>query len=60
MICRVLSRQANRLNELVQNLLDLSRLEAEAIRFEPTELNVRAKVVALSFSGTNASGSAAH
>jgi signal transduction histidine kinase len=45
---RMLSRQAEKLNELVQNLLDLSRLEADAIRLEPTELDLRAKVEEIS------------
>ena len=36
----ILSQQSKRLFELVENLLDLSRLEADAIRVEPSEVNV--------------------
>jgi signal transduction histidine kinase len=36
----LLSQQAQRLMELVENLLDLSRLEADSIRIEPTRLLV--------------------
>jgi signal transduction histidine kinase len=36
----LLSQQAQRLLELVENLLDLSRLEADSIRIEPTPLLV--------------------
>lgn len=41
---RTLARQAKRLVELVDNLLDLSRLEADSIRIEPVELDVRERV----------------
>jgi signal transduction histidine kinase len=41
---RTLSRQAEKLSELVENLLDLSRLEADALRIEPTEIELRAKL----------------
>jgi len=41
---RMLARQAKRLYELVENLLDLSRLEADAIRIEPIEIGVRGRV----------------
>ncbi|MFL5877961.1 MAG: ATP-binding protein [Solirubrobacteraceae bacterium] len=37
---RLLSSQSQRLLELVENLLDLSRLEADAIRIEPARLPV--------------------
>jgi signal transduction histidine kinase len=36
----ILTQQSKRLFELVENLLDLSRLEADAIRVEPSEVNV--------------------
>jgi signal transduction histidine kinase len=38
---RMVSQQSKRLFELVENLLDLSRLEADAIRIEPTGIVVR-------------------
>src|SRR3954470_14027961 len=41
---RTLSRQSKRLVELVDNLLDLSRLEADSISIEPVELDVRERV----------------
>ena len=41
---RMLSRQSKRLFELVENLLDLSRLEADSIRIEPVEIAVRDRV----------------
>jgi signal transduction histidine kinase len=41
---RMLSRQSKRLYELVENLLDLSRLEADSIRIEPVEIGVRERV----------------
>jgi two-component system sensor histidine kinase MtrB len=44
---RTLSRQSKRLVELVDNLLDLSRLEADSIRIEPVELDVRDRVEAI-------------
>jgi two-component system sensor histidine kinase MtrB len=37
---RMLSQQAKRLFELVENLLDLSRLEADSIRISPVEISV--------------------
>jgi len=39
---RMLSQQTKRLFELVENLLDLSRLEADSLRISPTEIEVRA------------------
>lgn len=41
---RMLSQQSKRLFELVENLLDLSRLEADAIRISPTEIHVRERL----------------
>jgi signal transduction histidine kinase len=41
---RVLTLQAKRLYELVDHLLDLSRLEAGALRIEPVEVDVRARL----------------
>jgi signal transduction histidine kinase len=41
---RVLTRQAKRLYELVDNLLDVSRLEADSLRIEPVELDVQARL----------------
>jgi signal transduction histidine kinase len=41
---RLLSRQSKRLFELVDNLLDLSRLEADSLRIEPVEVDVRARL----------------
>jgi two-component system sensor histidine kinase MtrB len=41
---RLLSRQSKRLFELVDNLLDLSRLEADSLRIEPVEIDVRARL----------------
>src|SRR5439155_24734953 len=38
---RMLSQQSKRLFELVENLLDLSRLEADSLRISPTEIEVR-------------------
>ena len=37
---RMLSQQSKRLFELVENLLDLSRLEADSLRISPTEVDV--------------------
>jgi signal transduction histidine kinase len=37
---RMLSRQTRRLYELVENLLDLSRLEADSLRIVPVEIEV--------------------
>jgi signal transduction histidine kinase len=41
---RVLSQQSRRLFELVESLLDLSRLEADSLRVQPVEINVRRRV----------------
>ena len=41
----MLTRQSKRLVELVDDLLDLSRLEADSISIDPVELNVRERVV---------------
>src|SRR5207245_2696521 len=41
---QMLSRQSKRLFELVENLLDLSRLEVDSLRISPTELEVRKKL----------------
>ena len=41
---RMLSQQSKRLFELVENLLDLSRLEADSIRISPTEIEVRERL----------------
>jgi signal transduction histidine kinase len=38
---RMLSQQSKRLFELVENLLDLSRAEADSIRISPVEIDVR-------------------
>ena len=38
---QMLTHQAERLYELVENLLDLSRVEANALRIEPVEIDVR-------------------
>jgi two-component system sensor histidine kinase MtrB len=40
----MLSRQSKRLVELVDNLLDLSRIEADSLRIEPTEIEVRERL----------------
>jgi signal transduction histidine kinase len=44
---RMLIHQAERLHELVENLLDLSRVEANALRIEPVEIDVREEVEAV-------------
>ena len=44
---RMLSRQTRRLYELVENLLDLSRLEADSLRIAPVEVDVRSRLVEL-------------
>ncbi len=44
---RMLTEQSARLVELVDSLLDLSRLEADAIRMAPTAIDVRARLVEL-------------
>jgi signal transduction histidine kinase len=41
---QMLSQQSKRLFELVENLLDLSRLEADSLRISPTEIDVRARL----------------
>ena len=43
----MVSQQSKRLFELVENLLDLSRLEADAIRIEPSEILVLEHLVRL-------------
>jgi two-component system, OmpR family, sensor histidine kinase MtrB len=44
---RMMTHQAERLYELVENLLDLSRVEANALRIEPVEIDVREEVEAV-------------
>jgi signal transduction histidine kinase len=44
---RMLSQQSKRLFELVENLLDLSRLEADSIRISPVEVSVGERLRAL-------------
>jgi signal transduction histidine kinase len=44
---RMLWQQSQRLAELVDNLLDLSRLEADSIRIAPVALDVRERLAAL-------------
>jgi signal transduction histidine kinase len=44
---RMLAQQSKRLFELVENLLDLSRLEADSIRIAPVELPVRERLAGL-------------
>ncbi len=46
-IRRMLSQQSKRLFELVENLLDLSRLEADSIRIVPYEVDVAERLAAL-------------
>ena len=41
---RMLSQQSKRLFELVENLLDLSRLEADSLRISPIEIEVRERL----------------
>ena len=41
---RMLTQQAKRLFELVENLLDLSRLEADSLVISPTEIDVRERL----------------
>jgi signal transduction histidine kinase len=41
---RMLSQQSKRLFELVENLLDLSRLEADSLRISPIEIGVRERL----------------
>jgi signal transduction histidine kinase len=51
---RMLTQQAQRLLELVENLLDVSRLEADSIRVAPTRVSVAERLAAI----IDASGSA--
>lgn len=44
---RMLTQQTKRLLELVENLLDLSRLEADSLRMSPTRLNIHDRLAAL-------------
>jgi signal transduction histidine kinase len=44
---RMLTQQATRLYELVENLLDLSRLEADSIRIEPATIDVAERLNAI-------------
>jgi two-component system, OmpR family, sensor histidine kinase MtrB len=44
---RMLTEQSARLVDLVDSLLDLSRLEADAIRMAPTAIDVRARLLEL-------------
>ena len=44
---RMLAQQAKRLLELVENLLDLSRLEADSIRISPTPITVAERLRAM-------------
>jgi signal transduction histidine kinase len=41
---RMLTQQSKRLFELVENLLDLSRLEADSLRIAPSEIDVRERL----------------
>jgi len=41
---RMLTRQTRRLYELVENLLDLSRLEADSLRIVPVEVDLRSRL----------------
>ena len=43
----MLTQQAKRLLELVENLLDLSRLEADSIRIAPTRIDVAERLEAI-------------
>jgi len=40
----ILVRQSERLNELVQNLLDLSRLETDSLQIAPVEIDLRRRI----------------
>jgi signal transduction histidine kinase len=44
---RMLTQQSKRLFELVENLLDLSRVEAESIRITPTRVQLRERLEAI-------------
>jgi signal transduction histidine kinase len=44
---RMLTQQAKRLLELVENLLDLSRLEADSIRISPSRIDVGERLAAI-------------
>ena len=50
---RMLTQQTKRLLDLVENLLDLSRLEADSLRISPTQINVREHLAALIEATTN-------
>src|SRR3954471_10920224 len=54
---RMLTQQTGRLLELVENLLDLSRLEADSLRISPTRVNIHDQLAALV--GTVANGEVA-
>jgi signal transduction histidine kinase len=44
---RMLTRQTKRLLDLVENLLDLSRLEADSLRISPERINIHDRLAAL-------------
>jgi signal transduction histidine kinase len=44
---RMLTQQTKRLLDLVENLLDLSRLEADSLRISPARINIHDRLVAL-------------
>jgi signal transduction histidine kinase len=50
---RMLTQQTGRLLELVENLLDLSRLEADSLRISPTCINIHDRLAALIDTLTN-------
>ena len=50
---RMLTQQTKRLLELVENLLDLSRLEADSLRISPTCINIHDRLAALIDTLTN-------
>ena len=43
----MLTQQTKRLLDLVENLLDLSRLEADSLRISPATINVHDRLAAL-------------
>ena len=53
---RMLSRQTRRLYELVENLLDLSRLEADSLRIVPVEIEVKERLSGLVDTAINGAG----
>jgi signal transduction histidine kinase len=53
---RMLSRQTRRLYELVENLLDLSRLEADSLRIVPVEIEVKERLSGLVDAAINGAG----